>query len=121
MFSNMKKMSFPFMDMQQMTNMMSPFFMQGTNNTPDTANSQQANGFPFPFGMMPQMMFPFIIQGMNNDTMEEHADEQDGFQFMGMTIPKSMLQKLLNMDWPPEELDKLQKIIDMIYAVMPKK
>ena len=112
---------FPFGMMPQML-MMFPFFMQGMNNsTIDVANAQQMNGFPF--GMMPQMpmMFPFFMQGMNNDQGKEDTASQDGFPFMGMTIPKTMLQKLLNMDWSPEELDKLQKVIDMIYAVMPKK
>ena len=112
---------FPFGMMSQMP-MMFPFSMQGMNNsTIDAANAQQINGFPF--GMMPQMpmMFPFFMQGMNNDQGKEDTASQDGFPFMGMTIPKTMLQKLLNMDWSPEELDKLQKVIDMIYAVMPKK
>ena len=118
---------FPFGMMPQMPQMMFPFNMQGMNNTPDTANGQQVNSVPFPFGMipnmpkMPMMMFPFIMQGMKNNAGKEETSEQDGFSFMGITIPKSMLQKLLNMDWAPEELDKLQKIIDMIYAMMPKK
>ena len=112
---------FPFGMMPQM---MFPFFMQGMqgmNNPTDTMNGQQANGFPFPFGMIPQMMFPFFMQGMKNNECKEDTSAQEGFPFMGMTIPKSMLQKLLNMNWAPEELDKLQKVIDMIYALMPKK
>ena len=101
-----------------------PFGMMGQQTTgfpfPFGMMGQQANGFPFPFGMMPPMMFPFM-QGMNGNADKEENNEQDGFSFMGVTIPKTLLQKLLNMDWNPGELDKLQKVIDMIYAKMPKK
>ena len=91
-------------------------------NGQQASGGQLPDGLPFPFmnGSMQQFPMPFPMAGMNNAAAES-SGQQDGFSFMGLTIPTSMLQKLLNMDWPPEELDKLQKVIDMMYAMMPKK
>jgi hypothetical protein len=37
-----------------------------------------------------------------------------------MEIPNEMLQKLLSIDWTPEELEKLQGFLDFAFSMMPK-
>ena len=53
-------------------------------------------------------------------TQKEGAQQPGGFQLGGMTIPPELLQKLLHMDMSPENLEKLQKILDILFAAIPE-
>ena len=129
----------PFGGMPQMP---FPFFMPGMNNG---ANGEQAQQTATPFGGM-QMPFPFFMPGMNN-TANSDQTQQGGFPFGGMPrmpfsfgaagnksednkmeIPpqvaellKNVIGALINMESTPEGLEKLQKILDMVFSLIPKK
>ena len=143
---NVHSFSFPF-GMPPMP-FMFPFPMQGMNTPADTDGTQQIDGFPFPFNMfpmnsgcnnnitpqnaqpfpfdfgnmplMPFFPFAFPMQSMTADGSGKADSGTSGFSFMGMDIPIEVLQSLLNMDATPEQLEKLQKFIDMIYSMLPK-
>ena len=71
------------------------------------------------------MMPMHLMQGMANmaqmgtAAQKEGAQQPGGFQLGGMTIPPELLQKLLHMDMSPENLEKLQKILDILFAAIP--
>ena len=76
--------------------------------------------------MMP-MQFMQFIQGMAGmaqtgaAAQKEGAAQPGGFQLGGMTIPPELLKKLLQMDMSPENLEKLQKVLDFLFAAIPEK
>jgi hypothetical protein len=76
--------------------------------------------------MMP-MQFMQFIQGMAGmaqtgaAAQKEGVAQPGGFQLGGMTIPPELLKKLLQMDMSPENLEKLQKVLDFLFAAIPEK
>ena len=132
MNNNMFQMPFPFC----LNNM----------NANGQQNGQTEDGTTSPFGGMPQMPFPFFMPGMNN-TANSDQTQQGGFPFGGMPrmpfsfgaagnksednkmeIPpqvaellKNVIGALINMESTPEGLEKLQKILDMVFSLIPKK
>ena len=72
------------------------------------------------------MMPMNIMQGMAGMTRMDtaaqkgSAEQPGGFQLGGMTIPPELLQTLLQMDMSPENLEKLQKLLDFMFAAIPE-
>ena len=72
------------------------------------------------------MMHMHLMQGMagmaqtDAATQKEGAQQPGGFQLGGITIPPELLQKLLQMDMSPENLEKLQKVLDVLFAAIPE-
>ena len=49
------------------------------------------------------------------------SDEQhSGFKLGNMEIPSELLTRLMQMDMSPENLEKLQKLLDFVFKVMPQ-
>ena len=48
------------------------------------------------------------------------AGQAGGFKLGDMEIPPEILGTLLSMDMSPENLEKLQKLLDFVFEVMPK-
>ena len=76
------------------------------------------------FAQMMWMMPMHLMQGMAGmaqagAAQKEGEAQPGGFQFGGMTIPQELLQKLLQMDMSPENLEKLQKVLDFLFAAIP--
>ena len=72
--------------------------------------------------MMPIQLMQGMAAGMTQmgaAAQKEGAAQPGGFQLGGMTIPPELLQKLLQMDMSPENLEKLQKVLDFLFAAIP--
>lgn len=72
--------------------------------------------------MMPMQLMQGMAAGMAQmgaAAQKEGAAQPGGFQLGGMTIPPALLQKLLQMDMSPENLEKLQKVLDFLFAAIP--
>ena len=78
------------------------------------------------FAQMMWMMPMYFMQGMAGmartgaAAQKESAAQPGGFQLGGMTIPPELLQKLLRMDMSPDNLEKLQKALDLLFAAIPE-
>lgn len=73
--------------------------------------------------MMPMQLMQGMASGMAQmgaAAQKEGAAQPGGFQLGGMTIPPALLQKLLQMDMSPENLEKLQKVLDFLFAAIPE-
>ena len=72
------------------------------------------------------MMPMHIMQGMAGmgqmgaAAQKDSAAQPGGFQLGGMTIPPELLQKLLQMEMSPENLEKLQKVLNFLFAAIPE-
>ena len=79
------------------------------------------------FAQMMWMMPIQLMQGMAGmaqmgaAAQKEGAAQPGGFQLGGMTIPPALLQKLLQMEMSPENLEKLQKVLNFLFAAIPGK
>ena len=69
--------------------------------------------------MMPMQLMQGMAQ-MGAAAQKEGAAQPGGFQLGGMTIPPELLRKLLQMDMSPENLEKLQKVLDILFAAIPE-
>jgi len=78
------------------------------------------------FAQMMWMMPMNIMQGMAGmarmgaTVQKGSAEQPGGFQLGGMTIPPELLQTLLQMEMSPENLEKLQKVLDFMFAAIPE-
>lgn len=124
---------FSFFDDQQ-----NPFMnmMNGNNQTPNedttmpmVALMQQAFKLQMQFMQSMCMMPLYMMQGMSTmlgnlpgDVAPEKAatGHAGGFKLGDMEIPPEILGTLLSMDMSPENLEKLQKLLDLVFEVMPK-
>ena len=73
--------------------------------------------------MMPMQLMQGMASGMAQmgaAAQKEGAAKPGGFQLGGMTVPPALLQKLLQMDMSPENLEKLQKVLDFLFAAIPE-
>ena len=77
--------------------------------------------FMMPFCLM-QGAASLMGQGADNAAEPDAgaAAPQGGFQLGGLTIPPELLQKLLQMEMTPENLQKLQGVLDLVFSVMPE-
>ena len=77
--------------------------------------------------MMPMQMMQFMMnmRNMNSDAQEDLQEEDGkaapagGFKLGSMNIPPEMLTKLMEIDMSPEDLQKLQKVLDFVFAAVP--
>ena len=78
--------------------------------------------------MMPMQMMQFMMnmQNMNSEAQQDDSQEEagkaapaGGFKLGNMNIPPEMLTKLMEMDMSPENLQKLQKVLDFVFSAMP--
>ena len=110
-----------------------PFF-SGMNTDSDPMQfMQQAFMMQMQF-MQNMMMLPMqFMQGMTA-MMEQNAPageaeriensseaQQGGFKLGNMNIPPELLRKLMQMDMTPENLEKLQRVLDFMFEAMPEK
>lgn len=77
--------------------------------------------------MMPlQLMQSFLAlleAGMPDAAAPDGAGQEGqkgGFKLGGMEIPPWMLAKLMQLDMSPENLAKLQKVLDFVFDAMPQ-
>ena len=70
--------------------------------------------------MMPMyfMQGMMALMGQNTDDAEKSAAGQ-GFKLGSMEIPPELFGMLLKMDMSPENLEKLQKVLDFVFGIMP--
>ena len=78
------------------------------------------------FAQMMWMIPVNIMQGMagiaqmGTAAQKGSAAQPGGFQLGGMAIPPELLQTLLQMEMSPENLEKLQKVLDYLFAAIPE-
>ena len=73
--------------------------------------------------MMPMQLMQGMAAGMAQmgaAAQKEGGAHPGGFQLGGMTIPPELLRKLLQMDMSPENLEKLQKVLDFLFSAIPE-
>ena len=83
--------------------------------------------------MQTMMMMPVkFMQGMAgmmanwNEAAEDAgqpepaAPQQGGFKLGNLTIPPELLTKLMQMEMSPENLEKLQGVLDFVFEAMPE-
>ena len=72
--------------------------------------------------MMPMQLMQGVASmvQMGAAAQQEGAEQQGGFQLGGITSPPALLQKLLQMDMSPENLEKLQKVLDFLFSAIPE-
>ena len=107
-----------------------PFMNPAAGADSGEDKAQQTAQFPFnmfaQFAQMPQMPFqmpqmPFRMPFMNPADFKDIDGQQAGvFSIMGVNIPRAVIQNLMNINWSPEELDKLQIVLDFVYSMLPK-
>ena len=75
------------------------------------------------FAQMMWMMPMHLMQGiaqMGAAAQKKNAAQPGGFQLGGMAIPPELLHKLLQMEMSPENLEKLQKVLNYLFAAIPE-
>ena len=103
------------------------FTMPGMNLTPGGEQQQNPNPASFPFFFMPQM--PFMFGGMPQTPFAFPFNKggkkaEDGKIELPPQLTewlKGLLGSLLNMESTPEGLENLQKVLDFIFSLIPKK
>ena len=87
--------------------------------------------FMMPFQMMGQFMStmntknPAELVERLKGTLEAFAGvsgkKESGFKLGDMSIPPAMIGKLMQLDMSPENLEKLQGVLDFVFEAMPKR
>ena len=130
MFSFFDDQQNPFMNMMNGNNQMT----DEDATMPMMAFMQQAFKLQMQFMQSMCMMPLCMMQAMSNmlgnlpgDAAPEKAAAEKsvaghagGFKLGDMEIPPEILGTLLSMDMSPENLEKLQKLLDLVFEVMPK-
>ena len=122
-------------------NQPNPFmFMMNMMGCEDAEEGETAGAAPMPFmqqAFMMQMQFmqnmfmmPMqFMQGMagmmNMNGAAENAagpaaERQGTFKLGNISIPPELLRTLMQMDMSPENLEKLQSVLDFIFEMMPE-
>ena len=103
------------MQMQMAQSMfMMPFqMMQGMANMAGMPDMSSMPGMPG----LAEMFKGFMSPDRNE---EDAASQQAGFSLGGMNIPPELLKKFMQMDMSPENLEKLQKVLDFVFETMPE-
>ena len=101
----------------------------GDSTMPMPQFIQQAFMMQMQFMLNMCMMPLYMIQnmasmmgGFSGDSASEEASsgQTDGFKLGNMRIPPEVLGTLLSMDMSPENLEKLQKVLDIVFEAIPK-
>lgn len=76
---------------------------------------------------MPMQMMTGMMEWMSQnagaqapEAAPEKAAAPGGFKLGTMNIPPELLKMLMQMDMTPENLAKLQKVLDVVFAAMPE-
>ena len=112
-----------------------PFSLQDMHtddeeNTKDMLNPmlfmQQAFNMQMQFAQY-MFMMPFYMMkgfadmtGMKGMFAGEDSQAQQGVKVGGFNVPPELLSKLMSIDMSPENLEKLQKLLDFVFAAMPE-
>jgi len=70
--------------------------------------------------MMPFYMLQNMVSMLSKLPGGMAPRQADGFKLGNMEIPPEMLGTLLSMDMSSENLEKLQKLLDILFEAMPK-
>ncbi len=77
--------------------------------------------------MMPMQLMLAFLNGLAEDTPDAGAPEsaaaegqKGGFKLGNMEIPPKLLARLMQMDMSPENLAKLQRVLDFVFDAMPQ-
>ena len=113
-----------------------PFSLQDMHtddeeNTKDMLNPmlfiQQAFNMQMQFAQYMFMMPFYMMKGFADMTgmegvfpKEDSKAPESGFKVGNVNVPPEILGKLLSMDMSPENLEKLQKLLDFVFAAMPE-
>ena len=68
--------------------------------------------------------FPEKLKGLKDKMGSMTGGDEgskDGFKLGNFSIPPAMIGKLMQMDMSPENLEKLQGILDFVFEIMPNK
>ena len=71
-----------------------------------------------PFQMM-HAMANMLSKGAGAQETEEKAGNE-GFKIGNFNVPPELLSKLMQMDMTPENLEKLQRVLDFMFESMPQ-
>ncbi|MBR3202983.1 MAG: hypothetical protein IKF60_05300 [Solobacterium sp.] len=73
---------------------------------------------------MPMQLMAGAMNWMSQNMPEEQPNEEkaapEGFQLGNLNVSPELLKKVMEMDMTPENLEKLQKVLDVVFAAMPK-
>ena len=69
---------------------------------------------------MMQGMAAMLGQGFRVADEKSASGQTSGFKLGNMEIPPELLGMLLKMDMSPENLEKLQKVLDFVFEAMPE-
>lgn len=77
--------------------------------------------------MMPMQLMLAFLNGLAEDTPDAGAPEsaaaegqKGGFKLGNMEIPPKLLARLMQLDMSPENLAKLQRVLDFVFDAMPQ-
>lgn len=70
--------------------------------------------------LMPFAMMQGIADAMGFKPGEAGEAGHGGFKLGNIEIPPELLQMVLQMDMKPENLEKLQKVLDFVFSAMPE-
>ena len=63
---------------------------------------------------------PVSDQEADKSAADSAPSQEDGLKLGNMNIPPELLYRLLQMDMSPENLEKLQKVLDVVFAAIPE-
>ncbi len=69
--------------------------------------------------MMNGMNFDMSGEGAGDTQTPSVSDGQEGFKLGNITVPPELLRKLMKMEMSPENLGKLQKLLDTVLGAIP--
>lgn len=70
--------------------------------------------------LMPFAMMQGLAGAMGCRPGGANAAGQGGFKLGNVEIPPELLQMVLQLDMKPENLEKLQKVLDFVFSAMPE-
>jgi hypothetical protein len=110
------------MNMLNQQNMMNPmnFMMQGFMMQMQFMQNMTMMQMQFMQSLMNMIsMNPEAFKAEEQEAPKAPAGGQEGFKLGGFTIPPEILKKVMQMDMPPENLQKLQKVLDLTLGSIP--
>ena len=69
--------------------------------------------------MMPLTMMQSFAETFGSQE-ETESSSQSGFRLGKFELPPELLQMVIQMDMKPENLEKLQKVLDFVFSVVPE-
>ena len=77
---------------------------------------------------MPMQLMAGAMNWLSQNMPQEGQPKQpkqpeaapEGFKLGNLNVPPEVLKKVMEMDMTPENLEKLQKVLDVVFAAAPK-